>query len=249
MADDVTLKEDVELRFWESSPTERPGANSLQNLLDKSAEARVFLQKLESFGHFFSSAGKILELGGGQGWAACIIKRLYPASHVTLTDISPAAIASVHVWEHAFGVRVDDAAACRSYETPFDSSSFDLIFAYEAAHHFRRHQRTLREVRRLLKDDGVAIYLHEPGCPNYIHAAAHYRVNRKRPEVPEDVLRYREIEGLAREVGLDATTYFSTLRTNRRPIETIYYTVLHAVPPLQRILPCTVDIVMRVKGT
>lgn len=243
---DIADKEAIEISYWETSPTERPGSNSLDNLLAKSAEARVFCEKLSKFKHLFSRAGNILELGGGQGWASCIVKRLHPSAHVTLTDISPAAINSVDVWQQAFGARIDNAFACRSYDTPFEPSSYDLIFAYSAAHHFVRHRRTLHEVKRLLKNDGVAVYLHEPGCLGYLYGAAHYRVNRKRPEIPEDVLRYREIERLAREIGLNATIYFDPTRTNREPIETIYYTLLHAIPPLQHLLPCTVDIVMRV---
>jgi SAM-dependent methyltransferase len=244
---DISQKEAIEIGFWETSPIERPGSDSLENLLMKSAEARVFMERLPTFAPLFARASSVLELGGGQGWASCIIKRTYPAAQVTLTDISPAAIASVNVWERAFGARIDNAQACRSYDTPFADSSFDLIFAYSAAHHFVRHRRTLQEIRRLLKNGGVALYLNEPGCLAYIHGLAKYRVNRKRPEVPEDVLRYRELEDLARQAGLEATTTFAPTLTNRGPFESVYYSVLGAVPGLQRVLPCTVDIVMRRK--
>jgi len=242
---DILEKEAIEIGFWETSPVERPGSDSLDNLLMKSAEARVFLERLHSFAPLFERATSILEIGGGQGWASCVVKRAYPAARVTLTDISRAAIASVHVWEQAFGARIDDSRACRSYDTPFADASFELIFAYSAAHHFVRHRRTLHEIRRLLRSGGTALYLNEPGCLAYIHRAAKHRVNRKRPEVPEDVLRYRKIENLARQAGLDATTLFAPTLTNRGPAETIYYAILRAVPPLQRIFPCTVDIAMR----
>jgi SAM-dependent methyltransferase len=244
---DISQKEAIEIGFWETSPIERPGSGSLENLLMKSAEARVLVEKLPTFAPLFARASSILELGGGQGWASCIVKRTYPTAQVTLTDISPAAIASVDVWEKAFGARIDDARACRSYDTPFADGSFDLIFAYSAAHHFVRHRRTLLEIRRLLRRGGVGIYLNEPGCLAYLHRLAKYRVNRKRPEVPEDVLRYREIEELARRAGLDATTTFTPTLTNRGPLESVYYTVLAAIPRLQHVLPCTVDIIMRRK--
>jgi SAM-dependent methyltransferase len=242
---EIAQKEAMEIRFWEESPIERPGSDSLDNLLKKSAEAQVFLEKLRAVAPLFSRSADILELGGGQGWASCIVKRTYPAAKVTLTDISPAAIASVHLWERAFATTIDDARACRSYDTGFPDSSFDLIFVHSAAHHFVRHRRTLHEIRRLLREQGSALYLQEPGCLAYIHALAKFRVNLKRPEVPEDVLRYREIERLARQAGLQATTRFAPTLTNRGPAETIYYAVLRAIPPLQHMLPCTVDIVMR----
>ncbi len=242
---DIADKEAIEISYWETSPTERPGSNSLDNLLAKSAEARVFCEKLSKFKHLFAR-GQHTRARRRTRLGLLHCQAVHPSAHVTLTDISPAAIDSADVWQQAFGARIDNAFACRSYDTPFEPSSYDLIFAYSAAHHFVRHRRTLHEVKRLLKNDGVAVYLHEPGCLGYLHRAAHYRVNRKRPEIPEDVLRYREIERLAREIGLNATIYFDPTRTNREPFETIYYTLLHAIPPLQHLLPCTVDIVMRV---
>jgi SAM-dependent methyltransferase len=245
---DLAAKEAIEIRFWETSPVERPGSNSLENLLMKAAEARVFVEKLKTFNSLFAGARDILELGGGQGWASCIVKRSYPGTRLTLTDISSAAIASVDIWERVFGAEIEDARACRSYETPFPDASFDLIFAFSAAHHFVRHRRTLQEIRRLLRPGGSALYLYEPGCLAFLHGLAKYRVNRKRPEVPEDVLRYREIETLAREAGLEATALRSPSLANRGPFETIYYGMLHLLPVLQRVLPCTVDIVMRRHG-
>jgi SAM-dependent methyltransferase len=241
---DISEKEAIEINFWETSPVERPGSNSLENLLMKAAEARIFVDKLQDFAPVFAKSHDILELGGGQGWASCIVKRPHPSARVTATDISPAAIASVGIWEHAFGAKIDNACSCRSYETPFADASFDLIFAYAAAHHFVRHRRTLQEIRRLLRPGGTALYLHEPGCLQYVYALANYRVNRKRPEVPEDVLRYREIEALARDVGLTAQVKPAPTLTNRGPAETVYYAGLRAFPYLQRLLPCTVDIVL-----
>lgn len=91
----------------------------------------MFVEKLKMFNSHFAGARDILELGGDQGWASCIVKRSYPGARLTLTDIS------------------EDARACRSYETPFPDASFDLIFAFSAAHHFVRHRRTLQEIRRL----------------------------------------------------------------------------------------------------
>ncbi len=161
---DLAAKEAIEIRFWETSPVERPGSNSLENLLMKAAEARVFVEKLKTFNSLFAGARDILELGGGQGWASCIVKRSYPGTRLTLTDISSAAIASVDIWERVFGAEIEDARACRSYETPFPDASFDLIFAFSAAHHFVRHRRTLQEIRRLLRPGGSALYLYEPGC-------------------------------------------------------------------------------------
>ena len=45
-------------------------------------------------------------------------------------------------------------------------------------------QEALSMNLRQLFNDGVAIYLHKPGCYPSSYAAACYRANRKRPEVP-----------------------------------------------------------------
>jgi len=241
----VMEREAAELRFWEESPTESPSSDSIENIVEKAAEARVFLEKLRLFGSLFEGARDILELGGGQCWASCIVKRKYPRARVTASDISPAAIASLHKWEHVYRTKVDRAQVCRAFETRFSDASFDLVFAYSAAHHFVRHRRTIRELARILRPGGAALYLQEPGCQPFAYRAAVRRVNRKRPEVPEDVLRYRELARLARQAGLEAEVRFAPTLTNRGPLQAVYFLALSKLPALQHALPTTVDIVIR----
>jgi SAM-dependent methyltransferase len=235
-----------EIAFWKTSERERPESDTIDNLLHKAEEATIFVEKLRQFHELFTGACDVLELGGGQLWASCIVKRSFPSAQVTGTDISPYAIASVHKWEHVFQVTVDRKAACPSYHTPFEDRSFDLIFAFAAAHHFRRHRSTLAEIARLLRPTGTALYLYEPACRHYIYRAAVKRVNNKLPGVPEeDVLRYQRIERLGREVGLSVETRFAPTTKHRGPVETLYYSVLTKLPLLQTLLPCTADFVIR----
>lgn len=232
------------MRAWATHAADPTGTNALRHKLEKMAEARVFLRKLERYDAVFASARSVLELGGGSCWASYLVKRLYRHARVVGTDIAPAAVAHHPVWEAVFDARIDGAAVCRSYETPFPDASFDVVFCFEAAHHFGRHRQTLREIGRLLRPGGTALYLHEPGCRRYVHALAHRRVNRKRPEVPEDVLVYHRLAALAEEAGLDAAVSFDPSLVNRGPGASVYYAVLRVVPVLQDVLPCTVDVVM-----
>ena len=146
-------------------------------------------------------------------------------------------------WERVLEARVDDIRVCRSYELPFEDSSIDLVYCFQSAHHFVRHRRTLREIHRVLKAGGRALYIHEPVCRAYIHSLAHRRVNRKRPAVPEDVLIYPRIIGLARQAGFKAGIALLPSIQNRGEKETIYYLFLKMIPGLERLVPCTGDFV------
>jgi len=236
---DLETKEKLEIDFWRNSPTENPGLNSIETIVDKMSDAVILLECLSQYRDIFSRATTVLELGAGQGWASCIVKRLYPRTKVTTTDISEYALASIHKWEHIFQVKVDAVKACRSYQIPENDGSINCIFCFASAHHFAAHRRTFEEIYRVLAPDGNCIYFYEPSCPSYIHTLAKWRVNRKRPQVPEDVLIFRKIRALARSTGLSCTLDFYPSISKRGPIETVYYAVLRQFPVLQHLIPST----------
>jgi SAM-dependent methyltransferase len=239
-ASGLEQRQRIEIDFWRESATEKPGADSVENIVNKMGDAGVFLTFLGAFDSVFAGSKKILELGAGQGWASCLVKRKFPQASLTATDISPYAITSIHMWEHIFGVRVDRAYPCKSYEIPEGDSSVDCVFCYASAHHFVAHKRTLREVYRVLRPGGHCLYLHEPSCRWFIYWLALWRVRRKRPDVPEDVIRYPELIRLAKESGFEPKIEFTPIVSNRAPLETVYYAILSRIPPLQRVLPCCV---------
>jgi SAM-dependent methyltransferase len=240
---DIADKEQIEIQFWQHSPIENPESEAVENLVNKFCEAKVLLEKLDYHRALFEQASSILELGAGQGWASCLVKRQFGGKKLIATDISPYAIASAHKWEHIFQTRLDQTTHCRSYEIPMEDASVDLIFCFEAAHHFVKHRQTLAEVHRVLKKGGVCLYLHEPVCRSFIHPLAYARVNCKRPEVPEDVLIYPKIKKLATEAGLKTEIRFDPTVTNRGLNQTVYFAVLSAVPGLRYLLPCSADFI------
>lgn len=240
-----SVRDEAERAYWRDSSYEGPGAFSAQLLTHKMTEAKVLLEKLDLFADQFDAASTVLEIGGGQGWASCFVKDRYPHVNIVTSDLSPEALYSRHAWERVIGTNVDGAAAARVDELPFRTGSIDLVFAFAAAHHFDRMPAVLSEIRRVLSDSGVALFLHEPSCPAWVYRPAYWRVNRKRPEVPEDVIQYREMESLAAAAGLATTTMFAPTTTARGAVETVYYLGLRTIKPLQRCLPCTADFVMR----
>ena len=153
---ELSTKEQLEIDAWKNSPTEAPGVDSVENLVNKMTDAPVFMEAFERHRARFEAATRILELGAGQGWASCLVKkRLGSGKHVVASDISPFAVESVGIWERVFNVKLDASLHCRSYEIPVDAGSFDLVFTFQAAHHFVAHRRTLRELHRVLAPGGV----------------------------------------------------------------------------------------------
>lgn len=236
-------REELELRYWRESETERPGAESIDMFLWKMFEAQTLLEKLKQYEALYADAKAILELGSGQGWGACLTARQFPNARIIATDISSEALESLPEWARVFKVEPPETMTCRSYEIPMDDESVDLVSVFASAHHFGRHRATFAEIHRVLRPGGKALYLHEPACRDYIYKRAVARKHRNRPAVDEDVLRYEHLAGLARDCGLEAEVRFAPTTTGRRPKETIYYFGLQRLPVLQRFLPCTADFV------
>jgi ubiquinone/menaquinone biosynthesis C-methylase UbiE len=187
----------------------------------------------------FRAARRIVEIGGGQGWASCLVKRVAPQAEVHLTDAVGEAIAGRAIWERAFACQLDGAHAAPAQTLPFEDGSVDIVFCYAAAHHFVDYAAALRETRRILSPTGHCFWFYEPTSPAWTQAAAERRVNAKRPDVPEHVMVPAEITRHARAAGLSCAMQYCTSIAHRGRMATLYYTVLGALPMLQRMLPCT----------
>lgn len=245
---DIEARQKLEIEYWRDSRDESPESDSLHNIVNKVSDAEVFLSCLNRLRAILSVRGRVLEIGAGQGWASCVYKRLFPDVHITATDISEFACRSLPKWERLFEVAVDRSYACTSYETREQDASLDQVFCYAAAHHFVAHKRTLRELYRILKPGGRAIYFHEPATPRYLYSLAYRRVNKAgHAHTPEDVLITSELRVLAREIGFDLEVDYYPTFVKRRPLETIYYFILGRIPVLQRLLPCTANFIFTKK--
>jgi SAM-dependent methyltransferase len=236
-------KQKIEIEYWRDSQAEAPTVYSLENVVDKMSEARVLLDCIFRHRSELISTGRVLEIGAGQGWASCLYKQMFPSVHAVTTDISQYSIMSLPKWERIFDVTIDESYSCKSYETNEEASSIDQIFCFAAAHHFLAHRRTLLEIKRVLKPGRSAFYFYEPATPSYLYRAAYWRVNRKRPEVPEDVLIVPKLRKIARDVGLSLRVEYYPSLLKRGAVETVYYLALAKIPILQRILTCSANFI------
>lgn len=244
---DIESKEKIEIEFWRNSEHESPEADSIHNIVNKFMCAGVLLDCLTRYHGELIHNGRVLELGGGQGWASCVYKKLYPNARVTVSDISEFAIMSLPKWERLFEVKIDNSYACKSYEIKEIDGSLDLIFCFAAAHHFLAHKRTLLEISRVLKPGGKAFYFYEPATPKWLYSLTRWIVNKKRPQVPEDVLKTPELRLFAREAGLDFRVDYYPSLINRGPFETVYFFILGHISFLQRLLPCSANFIFTKK--
>ncbi|MEQ9062893.1 MAG: class I SAM-dependent methyltransferase [Vicingaceae bacterium] len=239
----IQEKEQKEIDFWRDSTEEKPSVFSVPNLINKFKEADIFLEKLVAHGAMFKKSHAILELGAGQAWASCMVKFYYSDKTIKASDISPYAIESAKKWEAIFKVDLDGVFQAKSYDTGLENESQDLIFCFASAHHFIKHRSTFSEMHRIMKPGAALLYLHEPVCRNAFYTLSYRRANKKRPQVPEDVLRYRHLLKLGREAGFVSGMLFAPTIKNRSPFGTMYYWVLAKLPFLQGLLPCTADFI------
>lgn len=244
---DLSQKEQIEIEFWKNSSSENPETFTTKNILNKLSEAKVFYGIFNKHKALFKDADSILELGGGQGWASCLVKKELSNKKVILSDISEFAIESLKYWEKLFSLKLDNSFACKSYEIPMSDESVDLVFCFAAAHHFVEHRRSLIEIKRVLRSKGRCIYMYEPTCNKFFYPLAYKRVNKKRPEVPEDVLIASSMLSIANELDLHFKSEFHYSTESRGPIATIYYFLLGKLPFLARILPCTRNFIFQKK--
>lgn len=243
--DDLAALEAREIEFWRDSEEEGPTGPSLRIMLNKCREADVFRRAIIDIGHEIRAGASMLELGAGQGWGSCLMKRLYPTAHVTCSDISPYAIAALPYWERVFDVSVDASISCKSYSVPLETGSVDCVFCFAAAHHFKDQAASFKEIARVLRPGGVALLMYEPCSPAFLRGVARWRVERKRPAVPEDVLVRSDITRLARQASLEAQIVAFPDTAHRSGLAVVYYALMSCGPKwLHRLLPCTVNVTL-----
>jgi len=201
--------------------------------------------KISKHQKHFQGVNSCLELGAGQGWASSFIKRwIIPQAEMTVTDISPYAVESVKYWEEFYDIEIKNSLACKSYELPFEDSSFDLVFCFAAAHHFVKLEETLSEVHRVLKPSGKCLFLYEPTSHRLTYKLHLNYVNSTNPSTPEDILIPKEIKKMGKDLNFKVEHAYDHQSQNPKSmVMGFYFKLISTFGFLERILPSSSDFI------
>lgn len=167
----------------------------------------------------------LLDFGCGMGEEAVYFARL--GARVTAIDISEVGIEITRQRAARHGLAGSiDARVMRADPTDLPSASFDLVHGLGILHHLGDLEAALREVARLLKPDGVAIFLEPLGNSPVVESIKEWLLARIDPDaVTEHEENLRTAE-LARHAGL-----FSSMEIH--PFH-LLYRVKRFFPPAAR---------------
>ena len=237
----------LELEFWRNDPFEGGGKETLDSLVSKASEFEIFWEKINTYKSLFHTANRILEIGGGQLWASCIVKKWYPEKMVIGSDISQEAVAGSFIWERVFDVSLDDKFAFDVTKDEYTAIQYDLIFCFAAAHHFTNFDETFAGLKKILSPGGRIIFLHEPFSNLFFYKLALRRVNKLRPVVQEDLLQPHILKRAIKKNGLNYEIVRIPSTINRQGVASIYYLIFRKVYFLNFLFPTSVDVLVSSK--
>lgn len=109
-----------------------------------------FLDKIED-----PKNKKILEVGCGRGGGANLMKTAYEFDEVHACDIEPKAIRFCQSQFKDIHFSIDDAQRLNNYR----DNTFDCVINVESSHCYRNPEGFFKSVRRVLKSEGMFLYI------------------------------------------------------------------------------------------
>jgi ubiquinone/menaquinone biosynthesis C-methylase UbiE len=98
---------------------------------------------------------RVLDCGCGPGSITTDLAQIVPSGEIVGIDIEHSQIAAARALAHERGLTNITFEAASIYALPFPDASFDAVLAHTVVEHLREPTRALREIRRVLRYDGL----------------------------------------------------------------------------------------------
>lgn len=123
----------------------------------------IRLYELQRLRRFFPAAGRILEIGVGNGWQARALQEMgYMVSGVDVPG-------SLQARDSVFPFDLYDGR-----RLPFADRSFDAVFSSSVMEHVQDFPALQREIHRVLRPGGVVIHVVPDACWRFWTTLAHF---------------------------------------------------------------------------
>ncbi len=165
------------------------------------------------------SDAQVLDLGCGPGTITVGLARC--AGRVIGIDASPDMVKQAAETAAEHGVDNAEFKVGSAYELPFESDSFDVVYAHQVMQHLRDPVRALTEVRRVLRPGGrVALrdsdygtMVHSPVEPAITHWLRLYhnvaRANKGEPHAGRFLPSWAHAAGFVNAIVTSSTTTYA----------------------------------------
>jgi SAM-dependent methyltransferase len=107
------------------------------------------------------SFDRSLELGAGTGYFSLNLLQAGVITDATCTDISPGMVETLASNAQRLGLDID-ARIADAEALPFEDDSFDLVLGHAVLHHLPDLDQAWREIHRVLRPGGIAVFAGEP---------------------------------------------------------------------------------------
>lgn len=183
-------------RIWQQVPVDYYERGITNNILQRLWHNR----KITAFKNLVNNRnfGKILDVGCASGTLTNKISKLFPKSIIVAVDVYDKAINYGRgKYPHIKFVRTD------AQNLPFKDNFFDLVICYETIEHVQVPDKVLRELKRVIKKDGLIIVAMDSG--NLLFRIVWWFWEKSKGKVWQDAhlhpFHHNELEQIIRKMG------------------------------------------------
>ena len=97
----------------------------------------------------------ILDCGCGPGSISCDVAAVISPGKVSAIDISHQSITQAKQWAASRKIENIGFQVAEMTEVPFSKHTFDVVYAHAALYHVREYEKALKEIKRVLKPNGI----------------------------------------------------------------------------------------------